>query len=492
MGLWVVSKKKFDVVRLKFLLENAASKKIISGALIIGENGKTRLENALDSYGEKSEISFVQRVKILPILKVLDIVRRGFNRTPEEFKKSLKDPTLRKVFLNSFRSLQKYGLTLPQNFYMPMMVVWNFTYKCNLRCKHCYEDAGMLMKGSPNELTTEEKFKVVDDLASNDIPTIFFSGGEPIIKRDFWDVAKYAKEKGMYLSIASNGTLFTKGMAKKAKDIGFGYIAISLDASTPKKHDEFRGVPGMWKRSVEGIRNCLDAGITTCIQYTFTRNNADELPKMLKLREKLGAYKLIVYNYVPVGRGSFEMDPTPEQREEAYKVMYDELEAGHQVVASTAPQMGRYCKEYNADTVILSHYGSAKNKELGAIAEIIGGCGAGRAYCAIQPDGKITPCVYMPKLVVGDLRKQSFKEIWEESPVMISLRDRSDLQGHCATCEYKALCGGCRARAYAYFGDLKGADPGCIFNREYYYEFLRANHRKHKTLEREIVKQQVV
>ncbi|MEA3431539.1 MAG: SPASM domain-containing protein, partial [candidate division WOR-3 bacterium] len=97
-----------------------------------------------------------------------------------------------------------------------------------------------------------------------------------------------------------------------------------------------------------------------------------------------------------------------------------------------------------------------------------------------------------PDLVVGDLRKQSFKEIWEESPVMISLRDRSDLQGRCATCEYKALCGGCRARAYAYFGDLKGADPGCIFNREYYYEFMRANHRKHKTLEREVVKQQVV
>ncbi len=470
MGLWVVSKRKFDIVKLKILLENTVSMKIVNGALEREPNGKTKLENALDSYGEENKLSLVQRVKLLPIIKVLDIVRRGFNRDKEAFKQDLKDPIIRKVILNSFRSLQKYGLDLPQIFAMPMMIVWNYTMDCNLKCKHCYQDAGPIGKRE-NELTTEERFRVVDDIASNDIPTIFFSGGEPIIRKDFWDIAKYAKEKGMYLSIASNGTLFTKENAKKTKDIGFGYVAVSLDASTPERHDEFRGVPGMWKRSVEGIRNLLDAGVTTCIQYTFSRDNADELPEMFKLREKLGAYKVIVYNYIPVGRGAFENDPTPEQREWAYKIMYDELEAGKHVVASTAPQLGRYCKQHNADSVIISHYGDAKAKELGVISEIVGGCGAGRAYCAIQPDGKVTPCVYMPELVVGDLRKQSFKEIWEESSVMISLRDRSNLQGHCADCEYKALCGGCRARAYAYFGDLKAPDPGCIFNKEYYYEF---------------------
>lgn len=491
MGLWVVSKRKFNVVKLKFLLENAVSTRIVNSALEKEPNGKTKLENALDSYGENSNLSFIERTKLIPITKVLDIIRRGFNREEKAFKQDLKDPTIRKVILNSFRSLQKYGLELPQTFAMPMMVVWNYTNNCNLKCKHCYQDAGSAGAGK-EELSAEERFRVIDDIASNDIPTIFFSGGEPIIRQDFWDIARYAKEKGLYLSIASNGTLFTKENAKKAKDIGFGYVAVSLDAATSEKHDAFRGVPGMWNRSIEGIRNLIDAGVATCIQYTFSRDNADELPKMFELREKLGAYKVIVYNYIPVGRGGFENDPTPEQREEAYKVMYDELEAGHQVVASTAPQLGRYCKQHDANSVIISHYAEAKSKELGIIAEIVGGCGAGRAYCAIQPDGKVTPCVYMPDLVVGDLRKQSFKEIWEESPVMISLRDRSDLQGRCATCEYKALCGGCRARAYAYFGDLKGADPGCIFNREYYYEFMRANHRKHKTLEREVVKQQVV
>lgn len=485
MGLWVVSKRKFDVVKLKLLLQNAVSRRIINSALVKEPNGKTRLENALDSYEENGTLSPVARVKLIPIFKVLDIIRRGFDREKSEFKQSLKNPTIRKIILNSFRSLQKYGVSLPQNFTMPVMVVWNYTMDCNLKCKHCYQNAGPIGIRE-KELNTEEKFRVIDDLASNDIASIFFSGGEPIIREDFWGVARYAKEKGFYLSIASNGTLFTKENAKKAKDVGFGYIAISLDASTPERHDEFRGVPGMWMRSIQGIRNCIDAGITTCIQYTFSRDNADELPKMFELREELGAYKVIIYNYIPVGRGGFENDPTPEQREWAYKIMYDEIEAGHQVVATTAPQFGRYCKEHNADSVIISHYASAKSKELGVIAEIVGGCGAGRAYCAIQPDGKVTPCVYMPNLVVGDLREQSFKEIWEESPVMISLRDRSDIHGNCNRCEYKALCGGCRARAYAYFNDLKAPDPGCIFNKEYYSGFRETKDIDYEISERKV------
>ncbi len=485
MGLWVVSKKKFNVVKLKLLLENAVSMRIVNSALIKEPNGKTRLENAIDSYGESGKLSFIERTKLIPINKVLNIIRRGFNKNQEEFKESLKDPTIRKVILNSLRSLQKYGLKFPQTFAMPMMVVWNYTNNCNLRCKHCYQNAGGIGV-KKDELSTEERFKVIDDLASNDIPTIFFSGGEPVIEKDFWDIARYAKEKGMYLSIASNGTLFTKENAKKVKDIGFGYVAVSLDAATPEKHDTFRGVPGMWDRSVEGIRNLINAGITTCIQYTFAKENADELPKMFELRKKLGAYKVIVYNYIPVGRGGLENDPTPEQRENAYKIMYDQLQAGHHVVASTAPQLGRYCKQCGSDSVIISHYGDAKAKELGVITEIVGGCGVGRAYCAIQPDGKVTPCVYMPDLVVGDLRKQSFKEIWEDSPILNTIRDRSDLKGHCSNCEYKALCGGCRARAYAYFGDLKAPDPGCIFNKEYYYKFKKANSKKYKPYEEKV------
>ena len=469
MGLWVVSKKKFDVVKLRALLQNAVSRKIISSAVAVEPDGKLRFEHIIDDYvNGKKKLSLLNRAKYLPLKKILDIVRRGFNQSEEQFKKSLLDPTIRKIFLNSFKSLKEYGFNTPQNFYSPMMVVWNFTYKCNLRCKHCYEDAGILRKGSPDELTFKEKLQVLDKLSMEDIPTIFFSGGEPLMGDGFFEVAQSAKKKGFYLSVATNGTLFNKENAQRAKEIGFGYIAVSLDGATPEVHDNFRGMPGMWKQSVQGIKNLIDAGVTTCIQYTLAKENLNELPKMFNLLKELGAYKLIIYNYIPVGRGRFDSDPTPEEREEAYRIAYEQLDMGYHIVATTTPQFGRYCQQMGSDSIIIAHYADAKAKELGIIADIVGGCGAGRAYCALQPDGRITPCVYMPDLTTGNLKTDTFREIWD-SPVMAQFRDRSDLWGHCKHCEYKALCGGCRARAYAYTGDLKGPDPGCIYNREYYY-----------------------
>jgi radical SAM protein with 4Fe4S-binding SPASM domain len=475
MGLWVVSKKKFDVARLKFLLENRLSSRFIASAMAQEPDGRIRLEAILDSYanGEKRE-GFVHWMQDFPIVKVLDVIRRGFNRTEEEFKEELKNPTIRRVIMNAVRSLQKYGVGTPQNFVAPIMVVWNYTYRCNLRCRHCYQNAGPLGSdsGSFPEMTTEQKLQFLEELAETDTPTIFFSGGEPLIARDFWDVAERAKERGFYISVASNGTLFTPEVAKRAADIEMGYAAISLDAADPEVHDTFRGIPGMWERTVKGIRNLIDAGVITCISYTFTRQTAAQFPKLLKLREELGAYKVIVYNYIPVGRGGFEDDPTPEMREELYRIMYDELEAGHHVVATTAPQFGAYCKRNDSSSVIISHYCDAKAEELGVIADVVGGCGAGRAYCAIQPEGRVTPCVYMPDLTVGNVLDEPFIKIWQESPVFLALRDRSDLEGACQDCEFKALCGGCRARAYAYFDNLKGPDPGCINHASLYDEFM--------------------
>ena len=469
--MWVISKRRFDVTRLRFLLRNTISTKLIRAAMEIDETGKTRIETLLDSYGKNMKISPAQRIKLYPVIKVLDIVRRSFGRDVETFKIELKDPTIRKIILNSFKSLLTYGLTAPQNFYMPLLVVWNYTNKCNLRCKHCYQDAGSGGE-KRDELSTEEKKRVVDELDRNNVVSISFSGGEPLIAKDFFEISEYAKKKGIYINIATNGTLLTEENVKRIKEIGFGYVAASLDASTPEKHDEFRGVPGMWNKTCEGIKRLIDAGVTTCIQFTLTKESFDELPKMLELRKKLGAYKVIVYNYIPCGRAGFENDPTPEQREEAARIMYEEINAGHHVIASTMPQLGRYCKERNSDSVVIAHYADIKTKELSTISDIVGGCGVGRAYCAIQPDGLVTPCVYMPHLVAGDLRKQSFKEIWLESPLMVSFRDRSKLQENCRSCEYNAVCGGCRARAYEYTGDLMGPDPGCIKNRDVYYSLI--------------------
>ncbi len=476
MGLWVVSRRRFDIVKTKFLLENAISRSIVRRALE-EVDGKTRLEKIIENYGK--DVPVLERIRDYPIYKVLDIVRRAFNRTPEEFGKELRNLTVKKILLNAVKSLEKYGVTTPQIFVAPLMIVWNFTYRCNLKCRHCYENAGVLRGEKPRELTKEEKFRALENLAESHIPTLFFSGGEPLIHPDFWDLAHKAKEYGFYISIATNGTLIDEEMAKKIKDLGVGYVAISLDAASPELHDNFRGVKGMWERAVRGIQNLVKEGVTTCIAYTLTRVNKDELPKLLKLREELGAYKVLVYNFVPVGRGDIADDLSPLEREEAYRIMLKELKNEHLTVATTAPQFGRFCKQNGSKFVSISHYGCARSEELGAIVDVIGGCGAGRAYAVIQPDGRITPCVYMPQLTIGHILESSFQQIWDESPVLNMLRDRSDLKGHCGECEYNAICGGCRARAYAYFGDLKAPDPGCIYNLKYYEEFMekfRTNH----------------
>lgn len=477
--MWVISKKRIDIMRLRVLLESSISKKLMKTALEKDSTGKTNIEILLDNYGENIGNTHANRIKFLPIIKLLDIVKRSFGRDDETFKRELKNPTIRKIILNSFRSLLTYGLSFPQNFYMPLMVVWNYTNRCNLRCKHCYQNAGVDGE-KRNELTTMEKMRIIDELHENDVASIYFSGGEPLIADDFFDISEYAKDKGFYLSIATNGTLMTEENVRRISDIGFGYVAASLDASTPEKHDAFRGVPGMWYKTCEGIKRLIDAGVVTCIQYTLSKETFDELPKMLELRKKLGAYKLIVYNYIPCGRAVYDNDPTPEQREEAAKIMYENMESGHHVIASTMPQLGRYCKERNAESVVLAHYADLKSKELSVVSDIIGGCGAGRVYCAIEPDGIVTPCVYMPHLEAGDLRKQSFEEIWLDSPLINTFRNKDLLKEHCGSCEYNAVCGGCRARAYEYTGDLMGPDPGCIKNKDVYYSLISDFKKKEK------------
>jgi len=478
MGLWVVSKKKFDVAKLRLILRNKISVVAIRRALAKDKNGKTRLEKIFDNYGKRSKEPFLDKVKDKPIYAALEIVRRALRIEKEEFKRNLKRPLVRRTILNTFNSLEKYGLTTPQVFVAPLMVVWNFTYKCNLKCKHCYQDAGTLReKGlKVEELTYDEKVKVIDQLGDSNIPTLSFSGGEPLIHPDFWKLAERARNKhDLYISVNTNGTLITEDVAKRLRDAGFAYVAVSVDAATPEVHDAFRGVPGMWEKAIKGIENLVSVGQTTCISYTFTKSNYQELEGMFKLREKLGAYKLVVYNFVPCGRGSFANDPTPQMREEAYAIMYQHLNGKHKdtntasnILSTTSPQFGRYCKMHSSDTIILTHFGEGKAKELGAIADVIGGCGVGRAYCALQPDGRVTPCVYMPEVTVGNIREKSLMEIWEKSPLLNSLRDRSDLKGHCRNCEYREMCGGCRARAYAYFQDFKAPDPGCINNLNYY------------------------
>ena len=402
----------------------------------------------------------------------LYLLTRTFYKQNEEkgllraVKDDLHTPYAKKGFKLLVESIAKYGLTTPQVFASPFLIVWNFTNACNLRCIHCYQDA---RKRMDKELTTQEKLNIIDQMDEMDVPYLAFSGGEPLLARDFYQVAEYAASKGMYISVATNGTLITEEVARRLKDIGVRYVEVSLDSADPEKHDMFRGVKGYWKKAVRGIENAVGEGLLVGLAPTITKLNHKEVDKLYKLAIDLGCGTLYCFNFIPVGRarGIEELDLNPVQREEVLRKLYGFLMEDRLTALATAPQYVRVCMESGGEVFPTSHYSLGKGEAARTMAKYIGGCGAGRAYISIEPDGKVTPCVFM-KLVVGDLRKQRLKDIWEKSEVLNILRDRSKLKLNCKTCKFRDYCGGCRARAYNYFGDITAPDPGCINNIKYW------------------------
>lgn len=369
----------------------------------------------------------------------------------------------RRAITNVMQSVAEFGLHTPQVFTAPVLIVWNFTNSCNLNCKHCYQNAH---KRLPDELSLEERLKVVDELDRNDVTALAFSGGEPLSNPDFWPVAEYAHKKGLHISVATNGTLITKEVASRLKKIGMDYVEISVDSIHPEMHDAFRGEKGCWARTIQGIRNCVEAGLFVGMATTFTRGNFVEMDDLICLAKKLKVGSFYAFNFIPAGRGKGieQQDLTPEMREKMLQKMYDTLLSKELFAFTTCPQYGRFCYQKAPDGLIVnSHYSYLEGQQAKMLSDYMGGCGAGRLYCAIQPNGKVTPCVFIP-IEVGDLRKNTLAEIWRNSKVMQDLRDRSDLKGHCGKCEYRSMCGGCRARAYGYTKNYLGPDPGCMYN----------------------------
>ena len=476
MGILIMKRrqwrKKARFWKLKLALDNPPSRRVMRQLIQPAPDGRLRVEHLLDAEveGEPGR-GLAERV----LHRLLATAAEGMGVPRTRMQQALREPSIRRTVVNAALTLDRYGVSFPQRFYAPLMVVWNFTYRCNLRCRHCYQNAGPLRARSlvSEELTLQEKLAVVDQIAESYIPTVSFSGGEPLIHPDFWTVAERARDLGIYMSINTNGTLITEEVARRLEEVGIAYAGISLDAPAPGEHDAFRGVPGAYDRTIQGIRHLAATKVATVLSFTITRHNYRSLPEMFRLAEELGMDKVMVYNFIPTGRGRemIEDDMTPEMREEALEEMYRYAAAGGSL-CTTAPQLGRVCKQHQrSDLIPLAHTGPGRVHDLEVLADLIGGCGVGRAYCALQPDGRVTPCVYMPDVTIGHVRDQSLLRIWQESPLLGSLADRTNLQGHCGGCEFREVCGGCRARAHAYFGDFKAPDPGCINNAAYCERF---------------------
>lgn len=430
-------------------------------------DGKPRLEVSLELFsGVRQSACFICKHFTAPIISRI-ITRSGsaLGATREAMVEKFRDPYWRKGLLSVISGIVKYGVRRPFTPGAPFLIVWDITTRCNLHCKHCYSTAG---RPSPRELSTEEVVRVIDDLADAGVATIAFSGGEPLLRPDFFEIVKETRERGVFPAVATNGTLITKEVARKLKEAGVGFVQISLDGASPATHDSFRGVEGAFERALEGIRNSVEEGLFVEVSTTVTRLNVKELHDIVNLCKELRVNWFMMFNFVPTGRGRFiiENDLSPVEREEVLRELWDRLRGDPELpVLSTAPQFARVALQAEGEVrVVPAHfYNMTLRGRLEGLSEFVGGCGAGRCYAAIEAEGEVQPCVFFP-LVVGSVREAKFSEIWDTSSVFWDLRDREKLKGGCGRCEYKYVCGGCRARAYGYFNDYLAPDPGCIRN----------------------------
>ncbi|MHA1779963.1 MAG: radical SAM protein [Candidatus Thorarchaeota archaeon] len=420
---------------------------------------------------------------------VISVGARSFGTNLKTIKDMLANVIFRRALGSVIRGIGDFGVTKPFVPGAPFQVVWNVTRTCNLRCKHCYENAG---RADPDELTTEQALRTIDILADEGVVFIAFSGGEPTLRPDILTLIEHAASRGIYVAIATNATTLTRlETVKRLKKAGLSFVQISLDGVDPQTHDEFRGVKGAYDRTITGIKNCVSEGLFVEIAMTVTHYNLSEVPAVIDLSQKLGARWFMAYNFIPSGRGSeiIDADLTPEEREELLQYLWGKIvsktDSNTIEVLSTAPQLGRMPLLVSSDEisqvektfggqVFPTHFANARlPAEMEGLAEFIGGCGAGRFYVAIEPNGDIYPCVFFPhtpQVKVGNILKDDFHTLWTRSQVLLELRNKDLLQDHCGSCEYRYVCGGCRARAVQYYGDYLAPDPGCIKNLNEWYK----------------------
>ena len=384
--------------------------------------------------------------------------------------------------------------------YRPRLVFWEVTKGCNLRCIHCRATATEL--SSPYDLPTTKALNLIKQVSQSFSPILVLSGGEPLFRHDIFDLASYATSLGIRVALATNGTLVTKQVARQILDSGVRRVSISLDGADASTHDAFRGISGAFDAALRGFRNLRELGMSLQINMTIARHNARQLPAVLRLAKEIGADALHTFLLVPVGCGvdiaADQMVPA-EEYEEILNWFYDRsLEGGIELKATCAPHYFRVMRQRRAaerraasslssqaaapvasgtrdaigptemampgSTGIALHPhavapGPSHPEGMNAMTK---GCLAGTSVCFISHQAEVYPCGYLPVLA-GDLNKQSFAEIWENARVFQQLRNTDNLKGKCGYCEFRNVCMGCRARAFAANGDYLDEEPFCVY-----------------------------
>lgn len=337
----------------------------------------------------------------------------------------------------------------PGDDHIPHVIAWNLTRRCNLECAHCYIAAGP-SESADGELTTADVRRITDQILELEpSPLFILSGGEPLLRDDLDEIAAYATGRGATVVVGTNGTLLTDERIERLKRAGVSGVAVSVDSLDSRRHDAFRHGAGALEATTEALARLRAHRLDFVVQTTATRGNRGEIARLAEWAAGQGAVSFNLYFLVATGRGARLTDLAPIE----YEVLLEDLVDYHQrylgrmmVRAKCAPHFMRVLHQRSPDSPVLAYATR---------------CPCGSQYCRITPDGRLTPCPYIPT-AAGDLRTTDFATIWREAPLFRELRAGA-LDGACGRCEYRKVCGGCRARALAVEGSHLAADPSCVY-----------------------------
>jgi len=358
----------------------------------------------------------------------------------------------------------------------PFLAIWEVTQSCDLACKHCRAAAQPI--AHPDELSNGEAKALIDQIAEMHIPIFVFTGGDPMKRKDVFELIRYAADKGVQVALTPSATpLLTREAIFKMKEAGLVRLGISLDGSCPEIHDNFRGLPGAWARTIQAVEWANEAGIPIQVHTTISRHNANDLDNLCNLFEKLAIVMWNVFFLVPVGRGQLNDLLSGDEFEQVFGKIYElSHRVSFQIKTTEAMHYRRYLLQHNLEERKIGHgHGhphaaraayepgaptvDAKTRTMGWATRRVND---GKGFMFISHVGNVYPSGFLP-IHAGNIRETALAEIYRNAPIFKSLRDTSKLEGKCGACEYKEICGGSRARAYALTGNPLAQEPCCIY-----------------------------
>jgi radical SAM protein len=372
----------------------------------------------------------------------------------------------------------------------PFLAIWEVTQSCDLACKHCRAAAQPI--AHPDELTNAEGKALIDQIAAMGVPIFVFTGGDPLKRADVFELIRYAADKGVQVALTPSATpLLTREAISKLKEAGLVRLGISLDGSTPEIHDAFRGLPGAYARTIQAIEWANEAGIPIQVHTTISRHNAHDLDGLCALFEKLAIVMWNVFFLVPVGRGQLNDLLDAHEFERIFGQIYElSHRVNFQIKTTEAMHYRRYLLQNNLEERKIGHGHPGTVQRAAAMVYEPGAptsdaktrtaswatrrVNDGKGFLFISHVGNVYPSGFLP-IHAGNIRETPLSEIYRNAPIFKSLRDTSKLEGKCGACEYKEICGGSRARAYAVTGDPLAAEPCCIYQPKNWDPELESN-----------------